>query len=219
VSTQDKKDNCYICDRCYLGIERQTPPFCQKCGRGLAQLKSIQKGICATCSNRQYYFQRALSVARYEGVIKNLIHKFKYNHKLQYTAIFRVLFKEFLDAFKVLDDIDLIIPIPLHPTRLREREYNQAQVLASLVSEIINKPVESNILIRLRNTKPQIDLDEKTRIKNISGCFAIKHSGCIRSKSLLLIDDVFTTGTTLSEAAKAITEFKPNNISVLTLAS
>jgi len=209
----------YICNECFYSIKRHVPPFCLKCGRGLLEIKNINKGICATCSNRQYYFDEAWSICKYEAVIKELIHKFKYSQKIQYKEIFQKLFKEFLDAFNVLRDTDLIIPIPLHPTRLREREYNQSQILSSLVSEIIHKPVVSDILVRRRNTKSQIDLNEKTRIKNITGCFAVRNSNSLDSKSILLIDDVLTTGITLSEAAKTIKELNPYKISILTLAN
>jgi len=218
-SNYNKENEGCICNECYLSIKRHTPPFCLKCGRGLTENKSIQNGICPTCSNRQYYFQRAWSVCSYEGIIKELIHRFKYNQKTQYEIVFKNLFKEFLDVFNILRDIDLIIPIPLHPTRLREREYNQSQIIASIVGEIIQKPVVLDILVRLRNTKSQIDLDEKTRIKNIGGCFAVKNSAQLESKSVLLIDDVLTTGTTLSEAARVIKEFNPRRICALTLAS
>ena len=215
----NKENDGYICNECYYGIKRHTPPFCLKCGRGLTEIKSMRQGVCSTCLNRQYYFEEAWSLCSYEGIIKDLIHRFKYSQKIQYKTIFQNLFKEFLKAFNILRDIDLIIPIPLHPTRLREREYNQSQILASIVSETIHKPMASDILIRLRNTKSQIDLDEKTRIKNITGCFAVKNRGLLKSKSVLLIDDVLTTGVTLSEAAKVIKEFNPRKISALTLAS
>lgn len=215
----NKASNSYICDECYRGIKRHIPPFCHKCGRGLSEIKSIRSGICATCSNRHYYFQEAWSLCSYEGTIKDLIHKFKYNQKIQYKAIFENLLKEFFEAFNILRDVDLIVPIPLHPARLREREYNQSQILASMVAEIIKKPAALDVVTRLKNTRSQIDLDEKRRIKNITGCFAVKNPVQIKSKSILLVDDVLTTGITLSEAARTIKQFSPNKISCLTLAS
>jgi len=214
-----KENKGYICDECYYDIKKHIPPFCLKCGRGLVEIKNICDGICSTCLNRQYYFQQAWSICRYEGIIKVLIHRFKYNQKIQYKTIFKNLFKEFLEAFNVLNNVDLIMPIPLHPLRLREREYNQSQILSSIVSEIIQKPIASDILVRLRNTRPQIDLDEKMRVKNIMGCFAVKSHIGLKSKSILLVDDVFTTGITLSEAARVIKEFNPSRIYGLTLAS
>ncbi|MFC1709218.1 double zinc ribbon domain-containing protein [Candidatus Omnitrophota bacterium] len=218
-SNQINKINNYICNECYYDIKKHIPPFCSKCGRGLQEIKSIRRGECAKCSNRQYYFQQAWSVCSYEGLIKDLIHRFKYKQKVQYKTIFRNLFHEFFENFDILKDVDFIIPIPLHSVRLREREYNQSQILATMVSEITQKPVNSDILSRRKNTKSQIDLDEKKRIKNISGCFAINNPTRIKSKSILLMDDVLTTGTTLSEAAKAINQFDPGKVYVLTLAS
>ena len=209
----------HLCNWCYAKIQRHIPPLCFKCGRGLKNAQSIHQGICVGCLNKQYSFHRAYSVCVYDGIIKDLIHRFKYNQKLQYKIVFENLFKEFLENFNILREIDLIIPVPLHPVKLREREYNQSQILAVAVSQILNKPVACDILLRSRNTKSQIDLNEEKRIKNITGCFSIKNGGRLESKSLLLIDDVLTTGITLSEAAGALREYGPREISVLTLAS
>lgn len=213
------KNNIFLCSQCYYNIKRHTPPFCQKCGRGLIEAENIIKGICPTCIDRRYHFQRAYSICSYEGTIKELIHKFKYSQKLHYKIIFEKLCSEFIDAFKILSDIDIIIPIPLHSARLREREYNQSQILSSILSNIINKPVVSNLLMRVRNTKPQVALDEKSRIENICGCFSVKNNQMLKSRNILLVDDVLTTGITLSEAAKSIKEFKPNNIFAFAMAS
>jgi ComF family protein len=129
------------------------------------------------------------------------------------------LFKEFLQNFNALRNIDLIIPIPLHPARLREREYNQSQILAAMVSGLLQKPLICDTLLRIRNTKPQVELNEKIRVKNIQGCFSIKNGERLKAKSVLIIDDVFTTGATLSEAARVIKEYGPLKIFALTLAS
>ncbi|MFC1755517.1 ComF family protein [Thermoproteota archaeon] len=209
----------YLCSNCYLSISRHTPPFCVKCGRGLKELRHIHNSICGECLERHYNFDQAWSVCNYDGIIKSLIHAFKYKQKLHYKIIFGRLFDEFLTAFKVLRDVDLIIPIPLHAVRLREREYNQSYIIAQSVSQILNKPVTTHALERWRNTKPQVDLDENKRETNINGCFRLRNAVELKEKSILLIDDVFTTGTTLSEAAKALKSCKPSRISCLTLAS
>ena len=215
----EENTNIYLCQNCYLDIARHTPPFCSKCGRGLTDTKSIQNGICSRCTNRIYFFDKAWSICRYEGLIEELIHKFKYNQKIQYETIFKQLFNEFLGAFKVLDGIDLVVPIPLHPTRLREREYNQSQILANIISQTINKPLALNILMRTRNTKSQVCLDEIGRKENITGCFSINKYTKLENKSILLVDDVFTTGVTLSEAARTFKDNKLNRVFALTLAS
>lgn len=214
-----KENNGYLCNECYYIIKRHLPPFCLKCGRGIRELKNIYEGICSVCQNRNYYFDRAWSLCSYEGIIKELIHKFKYNQKIHYKVIFGNLFREFFGTFNILGDVDLIIPIPLHPTKLREREYNQSLILSFIVGELIQKQIYTDILVRIRNTKSQIDLDERARKNNIAGCFSVKNGFQLKSKSILLVDDVLTTGITLSEAARVIKEFNPNNISVLTLAS
>lgn len=208
-----------ICHECYYKIKRHIPPFCIKCGRGLDSLEGISNGICRGCAKKHYYFDRSYSVCAYNEPLKELIHRFKYNYKLQYKTVFESLLKEFLESFNALRDIDMIIPIPLHPVKLREREYNQSYILAVIVSQILQKPVVSDILFRIRNTKPQIDLKEEARINNVIGCFTVKNGGKLQSKRILLIDDVLTTGMTLSEAARALKQHEPDKVCVLTLAS
>ena len=212
------KDDKHLCDECFYSLARQTPPFCLKCGRSINQEKDIKEGICLNCKTKNFHFDKAWSICSYEGLIRDLIHNFKYRQKLQYQYIFKSLINEFLETYKILNDIDIIIPIPLHATRLREREYNQSQILANIVSETINKPILSDTLIRIKNTKPQIELSDKQRIQNISGCFAIRNQHAINSGNILLIDDVFTTGATISEAARIIKEYNPGKIFALTLA-
>jgi len=209
----------YICHECYYSIQRHTPPFCLKCGRGLKDVEGISGGTCRSCANKQYQFYKAYSVCAYDGIIKELIHKFKYNQKLQYKTVFESLFREFLESFNILREVDLIIPIPLHPARLREREYNQSQVMAACVSKIIEKPLMCDILLRIRHTKFQTDLNEEKRIKNITGCFMVKNGDMLKSKNVLLLDDVLTTGITLSEAARTLKEYNPQKVYALTLAS
>ena len=211
--------NAHLSSECYVAIERHVPPFCPRCGRGLQHIHDIRSGICARCTDKKYSFDMAWSLCHYEGLCKDLIHDFKYKQKLHYKSIFAQLLKEFVNTYKRLSECAMIIPIPLHMVKLREREYNQSAILADLLGELLQKPVRTDCLERIRNTKPQFDLDEQNRIENIKGCFRVTNGQALRAQSIVIVDDVLTTGATLSEASRMIREYDPTAIEVLAVAS
>jgi ComF family protein len=166
------------------------------------------------------HFDRAFSPCVYEGVIKELIHAFKYQGKDYLGAVLSRLMVEFIEDYNVpVDLLDLIIPIPLHKTRLREREFNQAGILSNHIAHQFNKKVAHGILRRLRNTQTQTELETEQRLLNVKDSFAVTKSQDIKGKKILLIDDVLTTGATSSEAAYALKNAGANIVFVLTLAN
>jgi ComF family protein len=118
-----------------------------------------------------------------------------------------------------LNYLDCIVPVPLDARKLREREFNQAQVLSKHIGEVFNMKVIPDALRRTRPTKSQAELDINSRLKNVEGCFALNARHSLRGKNVLLVDDVFTTGSTASEAAQAIKESGSGFVFVLTLAN
>lgn len=117
-----------------------------------------------------------------------------------------------------IEQFDFMVPIPLHPTRKRERGYNQSFLLASQLSRIFNINLNINLLIKTKNTKNQSLLSKKERWTNITGAFKIKNPNEVNNKSILLIDDLLTTGATSSEAAKALKSAGAKTVGVFTLA-
>ena len=117
-----------------------------------------------------------------------------------------------------IEQFDFMVPIPLHPTRKRERGYNQSFLLASQLSRIFNINLNINLLIKTKNTKNQSLLSKKERWTNITGAFKIKSPNEVNNKSILLIDDLLTTGATSSEAAKALKSAGAKTVGVFTLA-
>ena len=127
---------------------------------------------------------------------------------------------EFIKEYNLpMNEVDFIIPIPLHKARLREREFNQAKVLSLYVAGEFKKEVLTDILIRNRYTKTQTDLEINERLANVEGSFLVRSSQCIKESNLLLIDDVFTTGATSSEAALTLKNAGANKVFILTLAN
>jgi competence protein ComFC len=158
-------------------------------------------------------------MTRYEGMTKDLLHRFKFHDKTSWRHAFQDIIGIFLTHYSLSFDRDsVLIPIPLHPVRLRERGYDQALLLANAISAVTELPVLHSHLIRVRNTPHQTGLNQKERFTNISGAFKIKTSSTVRNKKIILVDDLLTTGATVNEAAKALKAGGADKISVLTLA-
>lgn len=144
---------------------------------------------------------------------------FKYNSKDYLGAPLSGLMIDFITEYNLpIDYMDLIIPIPLHKTRLREREFNQAQILGNYIAQKFNKEIANDALIRLRHTKTQTELDLDQRLSNVKGSFAVTGKINIKGKKILLIDDVLTSGATCSEAAYALKNSGASIVFALTLA-
>jgi ComF family protein len=208
-----------LCVRCREKINTLPAPFCVKCGRGVAGAYT-REGKCALCLKQHFHFDRAWAGYAYDGVIKEMLHYFKYNHKVSLGGTLAGLMLDFIGEYRLpVGSCDYIVPIPLSPARLREREFNQAYVLAAALSNHLKLKLLDNNLQRVRNTKSQADLDRIARWKNIRGAFKLKAPDTVKDKTILLIDDVLTTGATASEAAGALKNAGAGSVYVLTLAN
>ena len=208
-----------ICAKCWNKIKRNVPPFCHFCGRHLGN-RNLTKNICQNCLKANLHFDRAFSPCVYEGVIKELIHQFKYKSKDYLGSPLSKLMIGFIKEYNIpMDYLDFILPIPLHKTRLREREFNQAQILSEYIAKEFKKNLLSDVLIRHRHTKTQIDLEINQRLLNVLESFSVTRQSDIKGKNLLLVDDVLTTAATSSEAARTLKDAGANIVFVLTLAN
>lgn len=209
----------YICGSCRLKIKRNIPPFCSSCGRHLEK-DSLHKNICLGCLKKALSFDRAFSPCLYEGVMKELIHEFKYKGKAHLAKPLSKLMTEFIREYDLpIDYLDFIIPMPLHKTRLREREFNQAEALSRHIATEFNKNLAPQALIRHRLTRTQTELPINKRFLNVKESFSVAASYDLRNKNVLLVDDVLTTGATSSEAAHTMKNAGANIVFVLTLAN
>lgn len=210
-----------ICLKCWRQIKRNLPPFCHSCGRRL-EINKYAKKICSSCARKQLHFDRAFSPCQYEGVVKELIHNFKYKNKDYLGPTLSKLMVEFIKEYNLpLEFIDFIMPLPLHNTRIREREFNQAQVLAACIAKEFNKEILDGALRRNRNTRPQAELEINERFLNVKNSFSVAQDKAevLKRKKILLIDDVLTTGASTSEAAHALKNAGASIVFVLTLAN
>lgn len=163
-------------------------------------------------------YDSARSVASYQGTMRELIHKLKYQDRHELTTLLAKWMIQF--GKSQLEQADLIIPIPLHRWRLWQRRFNQSTLLSKRISELTNIPVDWESFQRSKKTKPQVGLSSKQRRLNVAGAFKVPthRLNHIENKSIILIDDVITTGTTINSAAKTLKKAGADQIFVLSLA-
>jgi ComF family protein len=206
----------WVCKACLNRIKPNIPPFCLKCGLG-GQKPAAEE--CSSCKDRNFQFDRAFSACIYEEPLKTLIHQFKYNAKLKLRRLFANILITFIENYHLpIQNYDLLLPVPMHPARLREKEINQAQVLADMLHERYGTQVNNHGLGRIQQKALQSNLSFEQRIHNIKGAFKVRRNDEFINKRILVIDDVFTTGSTVSEAASVLKEAGAGKVDVLTLA-
>jgi ComF family protein len=172
-----------------------------------------------SCLRQPLQFDFAWCACLYQDPLKDLIRQFKYNQKTRLRRLFARCVKDFVQTYGLdIQQFDCIVPIPLHPTRLRERGYNQALLLAKPIAREYGIPLSADNLVRARNTKQQTLLSKKERWTNIHRAFRIKYSAGFFKKNVLIIDDLLTTGATVSEAAGTLKCAGAKTVGVLTWA-
>ena len=206
-----------ICPDCLQLIEKNLPPFCAKCGGNLKE-PEMEAGVCLSCRKKTYHFKRAWSATLYRGVMEELIHMFKYRNKSQLAKPLSRIMLDFIGRYNLaLKGFDILVPVPLHSCKLREREFNQAHLLAQNISLSLKIPLSEGNLQRRRPTKPQSGLKPQNRRENVADAFALRNPAEFKDKRVLIIDDLFTTGATCSEVARVLNAAQANSVYALTL--
>lgn len=212
-------DDNGLCEDCFQEISFITTPYCARCGIPFAEVPKGKKNlICGNCAKDKHpVFQMNRAAVHYDEASKPLVVSLKFLDKTDNAAL---LAKWMSLAGKDIftQGVDVIIPIPLHFTRLIKRRYNQAALLAKELHKITSIPVDYMSVIRHRSTKPQIEFLGHARIKNVKDAFSVKHPESIKGKRILLIDDVMTTGSTLKECALVIRKSGALSVATLTVA-
>lgn len=185
-----------ICRACRRKIRYVSEPRCQKCGR---QLNDEKRPFCTSCERTRHIFDRGIALYDYQSMKKS-VYRFKYKGRREYAGFYAEDIYSHLKNEIIRMDADAIIPIPLHRSRLRSRGYNQAELLARHLSELTGIPMEKNLIKRIRKTAPQKQLDARGRQNNLKKAFNIK-SDVVKLKKVILIDDIYTTGSTIDAVA------------------
>src|SRR6266571_5921480 len=193
----------YLCNQCEAKVVRIVAPFCQKCSEPFEG--SITSAFtCANCAHRTIYFDAAVSAYRGRGIVRQIIHEFKYGRQIHLRHLVGRWLNSALDDERLRQShFDVIMPVPLHPARQRERGFNQASLLAELLSAQTSIPVKP-LLERTRYTTTQTALDRAERMENLHNAFRLRKNMDVRGLRVLLIDDVLTTGSTLNECARIL---------------
>ena len=209
-------DTAGICPGCLRNIRFISPPICPTCGLPFP-MEMGEDHLCGQCLGRQWHFGSARALGLYEGAIREAIHDLKYRGK---SFLAKPLVGLLDRGYPFIDygSYDLLVPVPLHPKRLRERGFNQALILGKAIGRREGFPCRGFLLKKTRLSPPQINLSPQERGKNVKGSFAVADPGGVRGKRVLLIDDVMTTGSTVNECAGELLKAGAGEVDVFTLA-
>ena len=201
-----------ICSGCLPKLKLLTPPWCMKCGKQLAE----EAEYCAGCREGKHGFERGRALYEYNSAAQS-IYRFKYGGRREYAYFYGEQAVEYLGDYIRSIQPDGLVPIPLHPKRRAKRGYNQADLFAREIGRLMDLPVYSNLLVRIRNTVPLKKLNPQERQNNLKKAFHISGND-VKLKVILLIDDIYTTGSTMDEAVRVLKLGGVKRVCFLTLA-
>jgi ComF family protein len=210
-----------FCASCWNMIRLIRPPYCPCCGapfRSPIALTYSPEYRCGACRTKPPPFDHARAIGRYEGPLRQAIHLLKYRGKLRLQQPLLQLTLEHFDANFPGTTYDVIIPVPLHRERLMQREFNQAAVIARGLARHLNVPMLERLLVRVRSTRPQVELSGSERRQNVKQAFAVTNAAGLEDRRVLVVDDVFTTGATLGEVARTLKAVGATQVDVFALA-
>jgi ComF family protein len=209
-----------FCYRCQLNIHPIVNPYCSHCGVPFDPIAK-NNNICSKCRLTPPKYDAARSHQRFEGPIREAIHRLKYHRQFDYARRLTPLLLEVLQSDEKFQQFEphFLVPVPLHKSRIKARGFNQSAVLSNQLSKLTEVPVYE-ALIRNRKTQPQVGLNVGERLKNVKGAFEFSTTSTnqVIGKRILLIDDVFTTGATLNECAMVLKKAGAIEVFALTLA-
>jgi competence protein ComFC len=209
--------NIHLCPACEQTIRTIREPYCQQCSDPF-EGAITQAFTCSMCQERRFRFQSAISTVCFDGVVREFVHRFKYEGQFYLRHPLADWLVGGLDDPRFLGQTaEALVPVPLHSVRQREREFNQAEVLARLLSQRCGIPVIP-CLKRTRYTSTQTRLDRWERMKNLRGAFELRRNARVQGRHLILIDDVFTTGSTVNECASVLRRAGAATVRVMTVA-
>lgn len=196
----------YVHERCREKLSYIKDPCCVKCGKSV---ESEEVEYCFDCSKKNYHYKKGYSVFLYEAFIKQSIVAFKYQGKKEYADFYvDEIIKQYKLKIKAIRP-DVIIPVPIHHAKRLERGFNQAEIIAQGIGKALKLPVDTELLIRNKNTLPQKELNDKERLKNLQQAFRInpKKKSKVPLNTVLLVDDIYTTGSTIEACTNILNDY------------
>lgn len=204
-----------VCPECEARVEWVASPLCPCCGL-VFEARDGSDRLCGDCQTETTPFARARAAALYdpEGPVGQAIKRLKFNGQMAYLPLLQSWLQQ-AGCLELVADADLLLPVPLHPRRLKARGFNQAWLLTQGFKD---RPWGREVLIRERFTLPQVGLNPKERRDNVKGAFAVPQAAAVKGKKILLIDDLYTTGATARECARVLSRAGAARVEVLTVA-
>lgn len=207
----------YVGATCRQEIKRIKPPLCDRCGLPFSGAIT-QHFECSNCRELDLAFKWSRASVAAEGSVLEAIHRYKYNRQLWYEPFLAELWLQGARDDVATGDFDLLVPVPLHPWKQREREFNQSERLARAIAHEVMIPVNTRLVERVHHTRAQAKLDRKARAKNVQRAFSMRKGLRLNGQRILLVDDVLTTGATTSACAKALLDGGASEVCVWTVA-
>jgi len=210
------RPNRYLCWDCFRRLELHTRSLCSLCGLE-TEGNVAHAFVCGACKDARPAFDKARSAGHFHGVLREQIHQFKYGQALWLKEDLADLLHGCLLAHFVAEAVDVVVPVPLHPVRQRERSYNQASLLAQALAARLGRRYDGKSLLRTRTTLTQTQFDAAHRRMNILGAFSVAEPEWVAQRCVLLVDDVMTTGATLNECARTLKKAGARTVWCLTV--
>ena len=213
------------CPDCVKALLANSEPLCTCCGKMFDQ-QQTGNHLCGDCIIRPKKFRMARSAMVYDQQSMAIIHRFKYAGKIQLARPFGVLLLNTYLRYWHPENVDLIIPVPLHSKKFRRRGFNQAYLMVDSCKAIpsldelnaFSRHLDRDVIVRSRSTEPQTGLGRRQRLNNIKGAFSVRLPEAVRGRNVLVVDDVYTTGATVDECARSLLNAGAVQVDVLTLA-
>jgi ComF family protein len=209
-------DQGFWCDPCLDELPWIEPPLCPRCGRPFPSSPSSPDHLCGDCLQSLFLFDSARSATHHTGVVRRRIHQLKFGGQLHRAPPLAELLANVCRR-EASPAVDVVFPVPLHVKRLRQRGFNQAGLLAKVFGRKLGLPVRFNVLVRKYWTEPQTRLNREQRLENVKDAFQVPHPETVKGRRVLIIDDVYTTGTTLNECTKTLKTAGASEVHALTV--
>jgi competence protein ComFC len=210
----------YVCERCWTrpgAIQFVVPPFCERCGLPFqGEITTLFE--CSNCRETKLHFRYARAAVAARGLVLEVIHRYKYSRALWFEPFLADLLIRKAAPLLASEKWDFIVPVPLHPVKRREREFNQAEKLARHLSSATGIPVDRSLLRRVLPTRTQTLLTRRERAENVSQAFELKKNRELTGERIVLLDDVLTTGATTNACAKTLRRNGSGEVCVWTVA-
>lgn len=207
----------YVCASCWREVRFVRPPFCARCGLPFPGAIT-HEFECANCRDLELHFESARAAVIAEGVALDVIHRFKYSGARWFEPFLAdLLLREAAPALTG-QGWNLIVPVPLHPVKEREREFNQAERLARPLGKALGLPVRTDLVARVETTRTQTRLTREERAENVKRAFAAVPHARLNGESVIVVDDVLTTGATTDAVARILKKLGAGRVCVWSVA-